>query len=916
MKDISNTSPTPCPATEFQSSKISLVGGCERYDESHTSQTVACAGLCFNSGTSLSPAELLLYSLMRLSFRVSTFSKHHSLSSYNNISTIISKVLGVNFSAAAIRRYFPRVSRNKLERNVGKEKGMVRWSFFKVETDEFLSTAKEVLETSLKNQSYLTDANTYILSENLKAICNKSVERKQDIDICHDATFPSQYRVFTENHSQCLSNWTPWYDPENASIHLYSFKQTPGYADKEVIIHKGGKWNFRSGCYDRNTTGMGVFVGLPEKILRFKSLIKLLEIIEKCKMCNGCGNSEQFKDVFSGRETIFKKNDGRDGVVLEKQILRSIDCEILLKLDEPDGCTACKTCNHYMRTISSRKKNADKNPSTSTRYDNRSKEELVATAREASKTIKSLKQQLKRSNEKTDDFDIGPKSDADLKHIFNDLYLGVSKIKEQKSHRLCQWKNCPCESEFENVEMLYIHCKKHIERADTTKIAPFDRAYFCRWNGCSKKFAKLRLLENHIREHTGRINDDFLEILLRDQAKALKNTDSRQMRWHPLVIKWCLRIYIKSHELYEDIRNSGGFKLPSGRLLSDYKNFCAPESGWQTQNLEQMRTQFKKMKPPKHARLGAMVFDEVKIKEGLVFDCKNWELIGFTDLQGDELTDEKTTKPADNLATHVLQIFFRSLFFKFDYPCAFFLTKETTALQLNRIFWLGVSMLHTYEFEILLCCCDGASSNRSFISMNIEDTTSSSCQNRFSGMPIFFFSDPPHLIKKLRNNIHSSGFKEKHPRYSRTLLVDDKHILWDHIYSVYTRETSRHLYVTDLRKSHVQIDSFSKMRVKLAVQTLSAKVAKEMEANEPEATEQTRRYITNCDTFWKVFSDPKPLVNPDDDRITELENVVKYFEDWRIWLSERFKTKKDQSRHFISWQLKFDLDVSILIIIL
>ena len=93
-------------------------------------------------------------------------------------------------------------------------------------------------------------------------------------------------------------------------------------------------------------------------------------------------------------------------------------------------------------------------------------------------------------------------------------------------------------------------------------------------------------------------------------------------------------------------------------------------------------------------------------------------------------------------------------------------------------------------------------------------------------MPLFFFSDPPHLIKKLRNNIHSSGFKENHPRYTRTLFNEEQYILWDQIYAVYTREKKRHLYVTDLRKSHVEIDSFSKMRVKLAVQTPRRKLLK------------------------------------------------------------------------------------------
>ena len=193
------------------------------------------------------------------------------------------------------------------------------------------------------------------------------------------------------------------------------------------------------------------------------------------------------------------------------------------------------------------------------------------------------------------------------------------------------------------------------------------------------------------------------------------------------------------------------------------------------------------------------------------------------DLQEDVPSDEKVNKPTDNLATHALQIFFRSLYFNCDYPCAYFLTKEVTALQLNRIFWMGIR-LHVFGFEIMFCCCDGSSSNRSFMMLNIDDTNSCSC-----------------------NNINTTQ-KESSPPC--------------------------------------------------------------------EATKQTCRYITNCDTFWNVFSDPKPLKSPDDSGIKDLENVVKYFEDWKIWLSEKFKTKAQQAQHFISWQTKFDLDVSTVMVYL
>ena len=80
------------------------------------------------------------------------------------------------------------------------------------------------------------------------------------------------------------------------------------------------------------------------------------------------------------------------------------------------------------------------------------------------------------------------------------------------------------------------------------------------------------------------------------------------------------------------MRSFGALKLPSGRTLSDYKNFNTLKSGWNSETIESMKLKFDKMNPPKHAKLGGLFFDEVKIKDRrIVFDSSSWKLVGFMD---------------------------------------------------------------------------------------------------------------------------------------------------------------------------------------------------------------------------------------------------------------------------------------------
>jgi hypothetical protein len=80
-------------------------------------------------------------------------------------------------------------------------------------------------------------------------------------------------------------------------------------------------------------------------------------------------------------------------------------------------------------------------------------------------------------------------------------------------------------------------------------------------------------------------------------------------------------------------------------------------------------------------RYVVLIFDEMKIHEDLIFDKHGHNLLGFINLgsineQLQELEKEsQTTRPHENIATHVLTVMVRGVFIKLEFPFASFPTK-------------------------------------------------------------------------------------------------------------------------------------------------------------------------------------------------------------------------------------------------
>lgn len=272
-------------------------------------------------------------------------------------------------------------------------------------------------------------------------------------------------------------------------------------------------------------------------------------------------------------------------------------------------------------------------------------------------------------------------------------------------------------------------------------------------------------IERIMEEKTGEIRenypeDSFRRLFWEQQLNALKTKEKRQLRWHPAIIKWCLHLKFKSSGAYHALRSTGVLTLPSERTLRDYTHWVKGGVGFKSDMNEQLIKEANVQE--EKDKYIVLVFDEMKIREDLVFNKHTSELVGFIDLGGinNVLTEleRQCTNPdslEDVVATHMLTFMVRGIFSDLEFPYAQFPTNGATADVLFPIVWDGVKNLEECGFKVMVIACDGASSNRKFVKMHARKPGEFvyKTPNPYSDdqREIFFMFDVPHLIKTTRN---------------------------------------------------------------------------------------------------------------------------------------------------------------------
>ena len=111
----------------------------------------------------------------------------------------------------------------------------------------------------------------------------------------------------------------------------------------------------------------------------------------------------------------------------------------------------------------------------------------------------------------------------------------------------------------------------------------------------------------------------FQQIFWEQQAEAAKKSKSQGMRWHPLMIRWCIYIRHQSQKAYETMRKCG-ILLPSQRTLCDYSHHIKATPGFTMEVDAQLCQSVKLEEREEWEKHIILLIDEMHIKEGLVFN--------------------------------------------------------------------------------------------------------------------------------------------------------------------------------------------------------------------------------------------------------------------------------------------------------
>ena len=140
-------------------------------------------------------------------------------------------------------------------------------------------------------------------------------------------------------------------------------------------------------------------------------------------------------------------------------------------------------------------------------------------------------------------------------------------------------------------------------------------------NGVKAQKSQHELFASIIQTNNLEFEEDSPQWLLWQQQKEqASKRNSKGMRWHPLIIRWCLSIFHTSPAAYKQLASKKlqFINLPHINTLKKFTKFTTPTSGFNPDILERLIEDSNLASLEDFQKNVVLIFDEMKIKFDLV----------------------------------------------------------------------------------------------------------------------------------------------------------------------------------------------------------------------------------------------------------------------------------------------------------
>lgn len=321
-------------------------------------------------------------------------------------------------------------------------------------------------------------------------------------------------------------------------------------------------------------------------------------------------------------------------------------------------------------------------------------------------------------------------------------------------------------------------------------------------------------------------------------------------KYPPSVRAFCLSLNYTSPKGYSYVRNKFGKNLPHPETLREwYRNSdLDAKSGISHKSMEALEKKAKQMKEDGQQMVVGILLDEMAIQQNITWCRATNKFIGLSDC-GQFVADEEFT-----VAKNVIVFMASGLNVHVQQPIAFYFITTIKAKDRAELIVQIVADLFKRDLIVASITFDGYSSNAQMCQILGADLKNKDLEYRtyftYNGNRIYFFYDPSHMEKLVRNILASLG----------VIYVGQEKVEWKYFIELVDFSQKKNLGLAHkINKRHIEWAD-RKMHVRTAVETLSRSTAESMDflmkKGVPQFTgaTETINFIKIHDSLWDVMN--------------------------------------------------------------